>query len=80
MRPQPSTLLPRLSQSPLRSECRGIWNQEFYWRPDVRCNHSYATSTSSNACKFVRAISVACAQLPRKTKVIRPCVLLPVGS
>ena len=40
----------------------------------------YATSTSSSPCTFVRAMSVACAQLPRNTTVTRPCVLLPVGS
>ena len=41
---------------------------------------NYATSTSSSPCTFVRAISVACAQLPRNATVTRPCVLLPVGS
>ena len=40
----------------------------------------YATSTSSSPCTFVRATSVACAQLPRNTTVTRPCVLLPVES
>lgn len=42
--------------------------------------HSYATSTSSIPCTFVRAISVAYAQLPRNATVTRPRVLLPVGS
>jgi hypothetical protein len=32
------------------------------------------------ACTFVRAMSVACAQLPRNTTVTRPHVLLRVGS
>ena len=32
----------------------------------------YATSTSSSPCTFVRATSVACAQLPRNTTVTRP--------
>jgi hypothetical protein len=45
--------------------------------PLFECDPSghYSTSTISNPCAFVRAISLACAQLPRNTTVTRPCVL-----
>ena len=40
----------------------------------------YATSSSCSPWTFVRARSVACAQVPQNTTVTQPCVLLPVGS
>lgn len=50
------------------------------WVAKLDLHALYTTSTSSNPCRFVRAISVGWVQLPRTTTVTRPCVLLLVGS
>ena len=59
-------------QMRIRTDLALMW-----YSPTIR---PQATSTSSRPCTLDRASSVICAQLPRKTTVTRPCMLLPVRS